>query len=136
MLFRVTCGGVPIGTARFDPPEGLAHATLERTGGYVRVAPAAQALGRVFAVTQFWSPSAGDFADVAAARWKGARLALEDATGRELGVNNVVVLEAPLPSADGSLVRVVADFRPDPARVEAFLRTLGRDGGGRTRPAA
>ncbi len=137
MLVRVTCGGVPIGTARFDRPEGLAHATLERTAGYVRVAPAAQALGRVFAVTQFWSPSAGDFADVAAGKWKGARLALEDAaTGRELGVNSVVVLETPLPSADESLVRVVADFRPDLARVEPFLRTLGRDGGGRTRPAA
>jgi hypothetical protein len=126
---------VPIGTARFDPPEGLAHATLERTVGYARVAPAAQALGRTFEVTQFWSPVNGDFADVAAARWEGARLALEDETGRELSVNNVVVLEAPLASGDGSLVRIVADFRPDLARVEAWRRTLGRDGG-RTRPAA
>ena len=132
MLVRVTCGGVPIGTAQFDPADGLAHATLERTVGYARVARAAQALGRELAVTRFWSPADGDFADVAAARWDGARLAVEDETGRELGVSNLLVLEGPVPSEDGSLVRVVADFRPDLARVEALRRTRGRDGGGRT----
>jgi hypothetical protein len=137
MLVRVTCGGVLVGTARFDPPDGLAHATLVPSVGYGLVSVAAQKLGRQFATTQFWSPLDGDFADVAATRWEGGRLALADDTGRELGVNNIVLLEGPPGDADGNLVRVVADFRPDLARVEAFLRTLDRrDDGGRTRPAA
>ena len=135
MLVRVTCAGGPIGTARFDLAQGLAHAPLAPTAGYALVAAASRALGREFAVTRFWSPVSGDFADAAASRWEAGRLALEDATGRELGVNNVVVLEGPPGDADGNLVRVVADFRPDLARVEAFLRTLDR-GGGRSRPAA
>ncbi|MDF2770719.1 MAG: hypothetical protein K0S86_212 [Geminicoccaceae bacterium] len=136
MLLRVTCGGVLIGTAQFDLPAGLAHATLVRTGDYSRVSAAARALGRQFALTRFWSPLDGDFADAAAAKWEGGRLALEDASGRELGVSNVLVLEGPLASADGSLVRVVADFRPDLARARAFRRTIDRGGSGRTRPAA
>jgi hypothetical protein len=135
MLVRVTCAGVLIGTARFDSPEGLAHAPLEPSPGYTLVAPAARVLGLQFGVTQFWLPVNGDFADVAAARWAAGRLALEDATGRELGVNNIVVIEG-LGDAGGHLIRVVADFRPDLARVEAFLRTIDRGGGGRTRPAA
>ncbi len=129
------CSGVLVGTARFDPPDGLAHAPLTPAAGYASVAIAAQALGHQFVRTQFWSPVDGDFADVAASRWEGGRLALEDASGRELGVNNIVVI-AGAAGPEGTLVRVVADFRPDLARVEAFLRTLNRGGGGSGRPAA
>jgi len=136
MLVRVTCGGVVIGTAEFDPPHGVAHAALFPTVAYGHAAAAAQSLGRLFACTQFWSPLEGDFADIAARKWEGARLALEDVTGRELGVNNVVVLEG-LASVDGAIaVHVVADFRSDLARVAARVASGGRGGGNRTRPAA
>ena len=106
----------------------------EDAGGYPFAAAAAQALGHELSRTQFWLAVNGDFADEAASRWSGDRLALEDLTGRELGVNNLVVVEFPAP-VGGSAIRVVADFRPDMARVEAFLRTIS-PGGGRTRPAA
>ena len=134
MHVRVTCAGIVIGTAEFLPATGLAHAPLEPGPGYPFAASAARALGRDLSVRQFWSPMAGDFADEAAARWTGDRLALEDVAGRELGVNNLVVVECPTRVGD-SPIKVVADFRPDLARVEAFLRTVG-PGGGRTRPAA
>ena len=77
---------------------------------------AARSLGVQFASTQFWLPPDGDFADVAAARWEGGRLALEDLTGRELAVTNIVVLEGLPASPDDGSVRVVADFRSDRAR--------------------
>ena len=71
------------------------------------------------------------FADAFARRWQDAgRLALADAFGRELGINNIVVLER----FRGPVV--IADFRPDLARVEAFLHTLHDGGNGRSRPAA
>jgi hypothetical protein len=92
-------------------------------------------MGRRFAQTQFWSPLFGDFAAAVAARWQAGRLALEDATGRELAVNNVVVLHGLPGGPDGSLIRVIADFRPELARVQAFLHRF-HPGGGRTRPAA
>jgi hypothetical protein len=136
MLVRVTCGGVLIGTAAFDPPEGVAHAALSPTRAYVLASIPARSLGGQFASTQCWLPEDGDFADVAAARWGGPRLALEDMTGRELGVNNILLLEG-LPGAPGeSTVRVVADFRSDLARAEARVRPAHRGGGKRTRPAA
>lgn len=136
MLVRVTCGGVVIGTAEFDPPHGVAHAALSPTVAYAHAAAAAQSIGRRFACTQYWSPSDGDFAEIAARRWKGGRLALEDRTGRELSVNNVVVVEG-LTSVDGeSTVRVVADFRSDLACVAARVASGGSGGGNRTRPAA
>jgi hypothetical protein len=136
MVVRVTCGGILSGTAHFDPPEGVAHAPLSPTRAYVLASPAARSLGSQFASTQFWLPSDGDFADVAAARWDGARLALEDTTGRELAVNSILVLDG-LPGAPGeSTVRVVADFRSDLARAEARLRSTRGGDGKRTRPAA
>jgi len=134
MHFRVTCAGIVIGTAEFVPAAGLAHAPLEPGPGYPFAAAAAWALGQDLGRRQFWPRTAGDFADEAAARWTGERLALEDVTGRELGVNNLVVVEFPA-GMGGATITVVADFRPDLARVEAFLRTVG-PGGGRTRPAA
>ena len=136
MLVRVTCGGVLIGTAHFDPPEGVAHAPLSPARGYALAAMPARALGAQFASTQFWLPPDGDFADVAAARWEGGRLALEDLTGRELAVNNIVVLEGlPAGPGDGN-VRVVADFRSDLARAEARLRSTRPGDGNRTRRTA
>jgi len=133
MKVRVTCAGVIIGTADFEPAEGVSHASLTPSAAYSLTATAARDLGEQFARTQFWSPVQGDFADEAAARWVGGRLALEDEIGRELGVGNIVILEQPLVGARA--LTVVADFRPDLARVEAFLRTVG-PGGGRSRPAA
>lgn len=134
MLVYVTCAGIVIGTAEFEPASGLAHAPLEPTPAYAFVAGAAQAVGRTLSDARLWSAVKGDFADAAAAEWSGERLALEDLLGRELGVNNLVVVEFPC-EVGGAAIRVVADFRPDLARVEAFLETLG-PGGGRTRPAA
>ena len=130
MLVRVTCAGVLIGTARFDPPEGLAHASLVPSAGFGLVSSVAWALGRQFAATQCWS-SGGDFAGAAAGRWTSGRLALEDTLGRELSVNNVLVL-AGLPGADGHLIHVVADFRADAARVGSYSRRLAADGGDRS----
>ena len=134
MRVNVTCAGVIIGAAEFVPASGLAHAPLEPGPGYVFAAAAAQALGRDLSHTQSWLSASGDFADEAARRWSGDRLALEDLVGRELGVNNLVVVELPA-TVGGAAIRVVADFRPDMARVEALLQTIG-PGGGRTRPAA
>ena len=136
MFVRVTCGGVLIGTAHFDPPEGVAHAPLSPTRGYALASMAARSLGVQFASTQFWLPPDGDFADVAATRWEGARLALEDMTGRELAVSNIVVLEGLPASADDGSIRVVADFRSDLARAEARLRSTRTGDGSRTRRTA
>lgn len=136
MVVRVTCAGVLIGTAQFDPPHGLAHASLSPTSDYAFTSAGARALGRELALTRCWCPRDGDFADVAAARWTGGRLALEDTAGREIEVGNVVVLEGSPRGPSGRAVRVVADFRPDLARVQARVRTRGADGGGCTRPAA
>ena len=136
MLVRITCAGVVIGTARFDPPEGVAHATLSVATGYGIAAPAARLLGESFVRTQPWRPEDGDFADVASSRWRGGRLALQDMSGRELNVNNVVVIDGLPPAADGGLVRVVADFRGHGARVDAQIRPFDRGDSGRKRGAA
>jgi hypothetical protein len=134
MRVRVTCAGIVIGIAEFVPASGLAHAPLDPSPGYPFAAAAAQALGLELSHTQSWLPINGDFADEAARRWPGDRLTLEDLVGRELGVNNLVVVEFPA-LVGGASIHVVADFRPDMARVEALLQTIG-PGGGRTRPAA
>lgn len=136
MLVRVTCGGLVIGTAEFDLPKGIAHTTLSPSPSYLVAIAAAQRLGRRFARRQIWSPADGDFADFAASLWEGDRLALEDLTGRELGVPNVVVLEGP-PAADGeTTIRVVADFRSDSARIVAPIVRPDIGGGAQGRPAA
>jgi catechol 2,3-dioxygenase-like lactoylglutathione lyase family enzyme len=112
MLVRVTCAGVLVGTAELDNPRGLSHALIETTDGYAFASAAARRLGREVAATQFCSPRDGDFARIAAERWDGDRLALEDRTGRELQVSNMVLLEG-LPGDGPTAVRVVADFRLD-----------------------
>ena len=134
MFVSVTCAGVVIGSADLEPAEGLAHATLDAGVGYAIATEAARALGEQLRRTQYWSPLQGDFAASVARAWEGDRLALEDALGRELGVNNIAVIEYPTPRPIP--IRLVADFRPDLARVEALLRSIHPAGGGRTRPAA
>lgn len=137
MRVRVSCAGIDIGEAEFEPAEGVAHARLVPAAGYAIAQDAARRAGLAISHTQHWSPLAGDFADAAASLlWTGDRLALTDELARELGVASVVVLERPEARAVEPLVTVVADFRPDLARVEAFLRTLDGGGGGRARPAA
>lgn len=136
MLVRVTCGGVLIGTAHFDPPEGVAHGALSPARGYALATMPARSLGAQFAATQFWLPPNGDFADVAAARWEGARLALEDMTCKELAVSDIVVLEGLPADPDDGPIRVVADFRSDLARAEARLRSTRSGDGSRTRRTA
>jgi hypothetical protein len=123
MIVRVTCAGVLIGTARFGSPSGLAHAPLYPSNGYPIAAGAAQTIGEELTLRRLWSPSNGDFADVVAAQWQGGRLALQDLMGREVAVDNLVVLEPPF--GGRYLVHLVADFR-DVARV----------GSRSTRPAA
>jgi hypothetical protein len=113
MLVRVTCAGVLVGTAELDNLQGLSHALLETTEGYASASATACRLARGFATTRLWSPRDGDFARIVAERWDGDRLALEDDTGRELQVNNIVLLEG-LPSDRPTAVRLVADFRVDP----------------------
>lgn len=136
MLVRVTCGGVIIGTAEFDPPDGVAHTTLSPTPAYLVAIGAAQRLGLRFARRQYWCPADGDFADHAASLWEGPRLALEDLQGVELGIPNVVVLER-LPGADGATtIKVVADFRSDSARIVAPITKPDVGDRNRTRPAA
>ena len=135
MFVRVTCAGVLVGTAEFDLPQGVSHAVLHKAAGYACASAAASRLAERFAGTQCVSPRDGDVAGVIAGRWGGGRLALEDETGRELAVNNIVLLEG-LPGDGATAVRVVADFRPDLARVAAGTRLRDIDGGNRTRPAA
>ena len=112
MFVRVTCAGVLVGTAEFDNPRGLSHALIETTEGYACASAAARRLGRELATTQFWSSRDSDFARIAAERWDGDRLALEDGAGRQLSAGNIVLLEG-LPYDGPTAVRVVADFRPD-----------------------
>jgi hypothetical protein len=135
MLVRVTCDGVVIGTADFQLAEGLAHAVLSPAAAYVLADSAARSLGRQLTRRQYWTAVRGDFACVAAARWEGGRLAIQDMNGRELCADNIVVAERP-PGVPGEhTVRVVADFRSDVARIQARFRS---DPGcaERNRPAA
>ena len=130
MLVRVTCAGVVIGTARFDPPFGLAYARLWPTPAYAIAAPMAEELGEEVARKRLWSREDGDFAAALAAYWKGGGLALQDMSGRELVAGSVVVVESVF--GPRRLV-VVADFRTDAgSRVEPATPTDRA----RTRPAA
>lgn len=131
MWCTVLHDGVPVGSVYFAPPSGVAWAPLTASAGYERIRATARAVALALGTTQRWSALSGDFAETFARKWQDhGRLALTDVTGRELGVNNIVVLErfyAPV---------VIADFRPDLARVEAFLHTIPGGGTGRSRPAA
>ena len=116
---RVTCAGVEIGTAEFRAPNGLAHERLVTGPHYAIAFDAARRCALALSHTQHWSPRNGDFAAYFAEQWEGGRLGLEDELGREFAVNSLVVIDHPRDvSAE---VILVADFRPDLARVEAFL---------------
>ena len=130
MFVFVTCAGVVIGTAEVDSSPGLVHARLRPAPAYVAVSLTARRLAAQLAGTQYASPLDGDFAGVMAGRWESVRLALEDEMGRELSADNVVLLEG-LPG-DAGAVRLVADFRPGPARSGAAVRPREADGGNRT----
>ena len=134
MFVRVTYAGVFVGSTEFRPAVGLAHAWLVPAHGYAAAASPAQAMGRALAVTQYHSPSLGEFADAVAGWWTGGRLALEDAVGRELGVASVVLVERPSAGEDTGEVQVVADFRPASARVEAWMHPRRRSGSDGTPP--
>ena len=135
MFVRVTCAGVAVGTAEFDPPNGLSHAFLDATAGYACASLFARRMADQLSMTTHWASGGGDFGAVIATQWEGGRVSLEDDTGRELAVNGIVLIEG-LPG-DPDAVHVVADFRPDLARMSATLRPNGRTGGvTRTRPAA
>ena len=128
MDYTVTCDGTPVGTAFIAPLAGLAHADLRPLPAYAALRHHALAAGRNLHLRQHWSAVDGDFAEQFARSWGGGRLSIMDATGTEVNVASVVLVE-PRP-------RVIVDARPDMARVEAFLRTVESDGGGRARPAA
>jgi len=128
MDYTVTCDGTPVGTAFIAPLAGLAHAELRPLPAYAAIRHHALAAGRKLHERDHFSATNGDFAEEFACRWGGGRLAIMDATGTELRVASVMIIE-PRP-------RVIVDARPDMARVEALLHTIGRDGGGRSRPAA
>ncbi|MEO8624582.1 MAG: hypothetical protein ABI625_26105 [bacterium] len=133
---RVTCAGVTVGTAAFQRSEGLEYAALVPTDAYAMIAWHAQAIGVSLSRRQYWPPQHGDFAVALAERWGGPRLAFERDRGGELAVSSIVVSEF---TAFGSAasIHVIADFRPDLARIGAVLPATGRrEGGAQTRPAA
>ncbi len=117
---RVKCLDVEVGSATFAPAAGLAHAVLQPTDDYPTIAPFAREVGAWLSVHHYWSPVDGDITDVIADRWHGERVWLEDDFGRELAVSHVVVVEPPR-SQTGARITLVADFRPDHARVAAVV---------------
>jgi hypothetical protein len=135
MRYQVTSDGTPIGTVDVEPLIGLAHAELHALPAYAAVRYFALDAGSRFRNVGIWNAANGDFAEEFARAWTGGRLAICDLEGVELGVASVVIIDWQGGSTDFR-PRVVIDARPDMARVEAFLRTIGRDGGGRSRPAA
>jgi hypothetical protein len=133
---RVTCAGVAVGTAVFQRSEGLEYADLVPTDAYAMIAWHAQEIGTSLSRRHYWPPHRGDFAEALAEQWSGPRLAFESERGRELAVSSIVVSEFTAPGAAAS-IRVIADFRPDLARVAALLASTARpDGGAQARPAA
>ena len=131
MQCSITCDGVQIGVASIEPLSGLAHGNLEQLPAFEQVYHhAADAAVRLREV-RLWSVVAGDFAKTFARSWTGGRLGITDATGIELAVASVMVVTGTR-ATHGP--RVVIDARPDMAQVEAFLRSIGVDDGGRSRP--
>jgi hypothetical protein len=133
--YYVTCDGIPIGVASIASLNGLAHAELEPLPAYAAVRGDARTAALRLADVGLWRAVDGDFAETFAQEWLAGRLALCDATGAELGVASVMVVDWS-PSGSEPHPRAIVDARPDMSRIEAFLHTLGRDGGGRSRPAA
>jgi hypothetical protein len=133
---RITCAGVTVGTAAFQCTQGVAYADLLPTDAYALVAAPARAIGDSIACTQYWGPNNDDFADALSARWTGHRLAVEDELGRELAISSIVIADLGALGTTKS-IRVIADFRPELARVDAVLNDIERSSGGsESRPAA
>ena len=135
MDYTITCAGIPIAVASIEPLAGLCHATVRPLPGYETVRElavlAGEELGRG---RRLWSAVDGDFAEIFARTWIGGRLAIVDPLGAELGVASVMLVHR-LHGLSGP-PSVIVDARPDMARVEAFLRSIDSDPGGRSRPAA
>ena len=133
MDYSVTCDGTPIGVAFIAPLAGLAHADLRPLSAYAIVQADAADAERELREIRLWDVVAGDFAEEFARTWSGGRLALVDPTGTEIAAASVMVVNGTR-ARHGP--RVIVDVRPDMSRVEAFLRTIAPNGGGRSRPSA
>ncbi len=132
MECSITCDGTPIGTASIAPLAGLAHAELDVLPLYDAIRYHALEAGGRLRGRLGWNAADGDFAEEFARSWGGGRLAVSDTSGQELGVASVMIIDWETATI-ATRPRVVVDVRPDMARVEAFLRTLGRDDDGRAR---
>ena len=132
MDYSVTCDGTPIGVAFIAPLAGLAHADLRPLSTYATIYDDAEDAARELREIRLWDVVAGDFAEEFARTWSGGRLALVDPTGTEIAAASVMVVNSTR-ARHGP--RVIVDVRPDMSRVEAFLRTIAPNGGGRSRPS-
>lgn len=136
LFVLVTCVDVVVGSANFARAEGLAHTTFHPSSDYSMIAPYARAVGEWLKLRRYWSPMDGDLTDVVATVWGGERLALEDRVGGQLAVSHVIVVHAERAPFGVEPIRIVADFRPDHARVAATLSATDLGSRGKTRPAA
>jgi hypothetical protein len=128
---RVRCLDVEVGRATLDRAVGLAHTTLRPSSDYPMIAPFAQAMGDWLAVRHYWTPADGDVTDIVGEVWRGERLGLEDHLGRELSVAHVIVAERRNRSYKAPEIQLIADFRPDYARVAAIIPTSELGSGSR-----
>lgn len=131
LFVRAKCADVEVGTASFDRAVGLAHTILVPSKGYTIVAPFARTMGAWLAVRHYWTPSHGDVADMVSDAWRGERLSLEDRLYRELSVAHVIIAERHNRFGNAPLIELVADFRPEYARVAAVVPLGGMGSGGR-----
>jgi hypothetical protein len=136
LFVLVTCVDVVVGSATFTRAEGLAHATFDPTSDYTMIAPHARKVWEWLKPRRYWNPMEGDLTDALSGLWGGEPLALEDAVGEQLAVSHVIVVDAEWAPYGVAPIRVVADFRPDHARVAAALSRTDLGSGGKTRPAA
>ena len=135
MQLRVLFSGVPIGTVEIPLLEGLSHGALAASDGYEIARRQAEAAGYALSLRDLewhcWPHSRGDFAEAFAAALAGG-YELADLRGIPIGAASVSVVALPA----GNSRSVIADFRPDSARMPAKLCGSSDVGGGRQRPAA
>ena len=131
---RVKCLDVEVGCATFERAFGLAYATLEPSTDYQMIAQYAREIGNWLAVRHYWDPMHGDATDFIGSQWRGERLSLENHHGQELAVSHVIITEAARAPHNKLGIQLVADFRPDHARVAAVVPTEDIGSGGRSRP--
>jgi hypothetical protein len=136
LCVRVKCLDVEVGSATFDRAVGLAHTTFQPSDDYPMIAPHARDIGKWLAVRRYWRPMDGDVTDIIAEQWRGERLCLENHLGHELAVSHVIISETtPRAPHRNARILLVADFRPDHARIGAVVPTGEVGSGGRNRPA-